>query len=447
MASATPIKVTTGGGFSNFKTGDFLPIEFGGTGGTTQAEAQTALGILIGTNVQAFDADLSAIAALSGAGFAVRTGTNTWATRTLSAGDGISISNSDGAAANPTISMSGNYSGILTLSNGTITTGNTTALSLATIGGTQVKVFNIASAINYVGLSGGAIGNPAVVEVEGVDPNSSIVLRSKGTAAAIIGSTLANVMRVYGVSGGNRTLDITNSVGGVITIGTSAGSINLSPGGFVGLQINAVASQANYIVVSGTTTGGGIAEFYAQGADSNISVNYATKGSGAHNFYSNVGTAVLQMQITHTVSANRYVTITGSNGGNPTISTNAGLLSIARSLIVNNAITFASEYDNGNSGAAATITLTNGSKQKITLNNSTTLTVSTTGAGIGNYQIRLIQDGVGGRTVTWVGLSGSRWLGETSAPGINSAIAGETIVSIYFDGTNMVQSLAKVGAT
>jgi hypothetical protein len=108
---------------------------------------------------------------------------------------------------------------------------------------------------------------------------------------------------------------------------------------------------------------------------------------------------------------------------------------------------FGAEYNNGNSGAAITVTLANGQKQKLTLTANTTVTVAAgTGLLVGNYQLRLIQDATGGRTLAWSGLSASRWLGSAAAPAINAAVNGETMVSIYYDGTNFTQSLAKVGA-
>lgn len=55
---------------------------------------------------QPLDGDLTAIAALAGAGFAVRTTTNTWATRSIVAGAGVGVTNSDGVFGSPTISNS-----------------------------------------------------------------------------------------------------------------------------------------------------------------------------------------------------------------------------------------------------------------------------------------------------------------------------------------------------
>lgn len=68
-------------------------------GGTNKYITEDA----IGSDIQAWDADLDAISAVSGTGFLVRTGTHTYTTRTLTAGAGITITDADGVAGSPTI--------------------------------------------------------------------------------------------------------------------------------------------------------------------------------------------------------------------------------------------------------------------------------------------------------------------------------------------------------
>jgi hypothetical protein len=67
------------------------------------AAARTTLGLVIGTNVQGFDADLSAFGAISTTGLVVRTGAGTATTRSLVAGTDITITNVDGVSGNITI--------------------------------------------------------------------------------------------------------------------------------------------------------------------------------------------------------------------------------------------------------------------------------------------------------------------------------------------------------
>ena len=67
---------------------------------------------------QEHDADLDALAALSGTGFVARTGDGAIAARTFIAGPGITITNPDGVAGAPEFSASGG--GVLPLVDGSI---------------------------------------------------------------------------------------------------------------------------------------------------------------------------------------------------------------------------------------------------------------------------------------------------------------------------------------
>lgn len=77
-----------------------LAIASGGTGASTAAGARTNLG------VQPLDADLTAIAALATSGFPARIAADTWAMRFISGtANKITVSNQDGIAGNPTITI------------------------------------------------------------------------------------------------------------------------------------------------------------------------------------------------------------------------------------------------------------------------------------------------------------------------------------------------------
>lgn len=71
----------------------------------SQAAARTTLALTPGTDVQAFDADLTALAALAATGFIARTGAGAVAARTLVSADGtVVFTNPGGVAGNPDFS-------------------------------------------------------------------------------------------------------------------------------------------------------------------------------------------------------------------------------------------------------------------------------------------------------------------------------------------------------
>lgn len=102
----------------------------------------------------------------------------------------------------------------------------------------------------------------------------------------------------------------------------------------------------------------------------------------------------------------------------------------------------ASEYNAGNSGTSKTIDFANGQKQSVTLNADATIGFSF--PGVGNYQLRVVQDATGSRTLA---ISGTAvYIGSATLPAIQTAANSETILSIYYSGSKMYIGVSKVWA-
>jgi hypothetical protein len=147
-----------------------------------------------------------------------------------------------------------------------------TALSLQNYGANQTT--------NYFSLFASATGNPAIIEPRG-DTNVDAVLSSRGTGA----------VRFY-------------------TNGVSGGSAQEQ------MRVSHTASAVNYVQVTGGITSTGIPRISAQGSDATASIALTAKSA---TIWLESVSGFAQAAVTHTASANNYLTFTGGNNASPNI--------------------------------------------------------------------------------------------------------------------------------
>jgi len=194
-----------------------------------------------------------------------------------------------------------------------------------------------------------------VTPLVGTDTATNLSLKTNGAARWIVNGTSTfgffpssdNVLSI-----GDPSLRVASVFTPIIDSG-STGSLSLKTNnGTMGVEVIHRASGVNWIRTFGGATLNPVS-ILAVG-ETNVGMQFFGKGTGSHTFFTggtdDVGTgSIVQLQVLHTASANRNITITGSNGGNPVLNTTAGLLQITP------AIVFATGVAAGTSGNGALI--------------------------------------------------------------------------------------------
>lgn len=184
----------------------------------------------------ATDADTSAIAALSGTGFGVRTAADTWAQRSIAGSSTVSVTNGDGVSGNPTIDV---IESGLTLDN----LGGTLGVSKGGTGATDA-----ATALSNLG---GQASDPDLTNLAG-QSGTGISVRTAAntwTTRTIAGSSTISVTSGDGVAS-NPTISVLE---GGLTLGNLSGTLGLPKGG---TGATTQAGAANAILPSQGGNGG-----------------------------------------------------------------------------------------------------------------------------------------------------------------------------------------------
>jgi hypothetical protein len=168
-----------------------LAIADGGTGASTASDARTNLGLVIGTNVQAYDAALTSIAGLTTASGEIiyTTASDTYATTTITAAGRAILDDADASAQRTTLGLgtlatqNGSFSGTSTGTN----TGDQTITLSGDVTGTGTAGFS--TTISNDAVTTVKILDSAITTAKIVDSGVTAAKLADNSAAIVAGST------------------------------------------------------------------------------------------------------------------------------------------------------------------------------------------------------------------------------------------------------------------
>jgi hypothetical protein len=213
-----------------------------------------------------------------------------------------------------------------------VTSNAASGITFETSGGISLAIGHQASMVNNVTFYGGAAGGSCLMDTGGSDTDVSLQVRLKGAGDLSFFSSGGSAQQ-FGI---NHTASAVNRI---IATGAATGSapnfsatgadtnigirfISKGTGAFSFLtntsaqqvSIEHVASAVNYLTLNGSATGGSC-KLGVSGADTNIALQVASKGTSSIAFLTGAGTT--QFSVGHTASAVNYIIIAGGVAGGP----------------------------------------------------------------------------------------------------------------------------------
>lgn len=225
-----------------------------------------------------------------------------------------------------------------------VTTEGTGNLSLATSGGTQLRITHVATAVNNLSIEGSIATDAPKLRAVGTDPSISLFYIAKGTSGGHSfytnsGGPSVEQFRVAHTGSAVNYLEATGAaaLGRVQLIARGIDpnvGINLVAKGSGGVYVNTQAGTVtqfgvedsggatlDYIVAQGGTNN---PFFTLRGSSSDCNMVLISKGTGSLRFSTGGTLGNEQLRITHTATAVNYVQVTGGAAGAGPVLRSAG---------------------------------------------------------------------------------------------------------------------------
>ena len=299
LSSGYSIPTTTKQGQWDTAYSNYLQWD-GGSTNLVAATARTSLGLVIGTNVQAWDADLDSIAALAGtSGLLKKTAANTWSLDNTAYG-------------------SGTVTSVAALTLGT--TGTDLSSSVATGTTTPVITLNVptASATNRGALTSGDWTNFNTAYTNRI---TSLTTTGSSGSATLTSNTLNIPTYTLAGLGGQASSTNLTSLSGLTY--ASASFVKMTAAGTFALDTTAYTANTGTVtsiattspITGGTITGSGTIGINASSANT---ASYVVQRDASGNFSAGTITATL------TGTASTATNLAGGSGGTIPYQSSAG---------------------------------------------------------------------------------------------------------------------------
>lgn len=219
------------------------------------------------------------------------------------------------------------FTTLVSLPRSIVTAQSTTALAVGRLGATTPALqvdSNTASSITGLKVTAAASGGGLALAAVG-ETNVNTTIDSAGSGTLILQGTGTGAITLSRATGVTGALTITSSSASSLAVGR----LGATTPAFV--VDSSVASHVNGVQILPAATGGS-PTISTVGSDTNIAYGFSSKGSGSIIFYTQAGGSIQFQVLDSGVVNNRWITLVGSNGGNPTITTIGGDVAFGASI-------------------------------------------------------------------------------------------------------------------